>query len=85
MPTPVRIPASTSCCSARSRCCGGAVPGSVRRQISSSSVGIENVTETSATRAAAARTSRSRTISGPRVMIANGFAAVGEHLDAARA
>ena len=34
MPTPTLMPASTSCVSARSRWCGGAVPGSVRRQIS---------------------------------------------------
>ena len=34
--------------SARRRCRGGAVPGSVVRQTSSSSVGTENVTETSA-------------------------------------
>ena len=50
------------------------MPGSVVRQTSSSSVGTENVTETSARRAASASTSASRTISGPRVMIENGFA-----------
>ena len=55
--------------SARSRCRGGAVPGSVRRQTSSSSVGTENVTETSARCAASTSTSTSRTISGPRVII----------------
>ena len=68
--------------SARSRCRGGAVPGSVRRQTSSSSVGTENVTETSARRAASASTSTSRTISGPRVISENGFAAAREHLEA---
>ena len=67
------MPASTSFESARSRCRGGAVPGSVRRQISASRVGIENVTETSARRAAAASTSASRTISGPRVISENGL------------
>ena len=61
--------------SARSRWRGGAVPGSVRRQTSSSSVGTENVTETSARFAASASTSTSRTISGPRVISENGFAA----------
>ena len=44
MPTFASIPASTSCESARRRCRGGAVPGSVDRQTSSSSVGTENVT-----------------------------------------
>ncbi len=73
MPTEARTPASTSARSARSRWRGGAVPGSVVRQTSSSSVGTENVTETSARRAASASTSTSRTISGPRVMIENGL------------
>ena len=82
MPTEARTPASTSTFSARSRCRGGAVPGSVGRQTSSSSVGTENVTETSARRAASTSTSTSRTISGPRVMIENGFAAAREHLEA---
>ena len=50
MPTDAFTPASTSCRSARSRCRGGAVDGSVVRQTSSSSVGMENVTETSARR-----------------------------------
>ena len=49
------------------------MPGSVCRHTSSSSVGTENVTDTSARRAASASTSMSRTISGPRVMIPNGF------------
>ncbi len=44
MPTPTSSPALTSSWSARSRWCGGAVPGSVVRQISGSSVGIEKVT-----------------------------------------
>ena len=46
MPTPASIPASTRRRSARSRWRGGAVPGSVVRQIASSSVGTENVTWT---------------------------------------
>ena len=74
MPTDARTPASTSTRRARSRWRGGAVPGSVVRQTSTSSVGTENVTETSARRAASDSTSTSRTISGPRVMIENGFA-----------
>ena len=69
------MPASTSCESARSRCAGGAVEGSVRRHTSGSTVGTENVTDTSARRAASTSTSTSRTIIGPRVMIENGFAA----------
>ena len=44
MPTPTSMPASTSVRSARRRWRGGAVPGSVRRQTSGSSVGTENVT-----------------------------------------
>ena len=68
MPTLASMPASTSVRSARSRCHGGAVPGSVSRQISGSRVGIENVTPTSARSLADARTSTSRTIIGPRVM-----------------
>ena len=75
MPTLASMPASTSCVSARSRCRGGAVPGSVVLQTSWSSVGTENVTDTSARRAASASTSRSRTISGPRVMSPKGVAA----------
>ena len=69
MPTPALMPASTSVVSARSRCRGGAVPGSVFCQTSWSSVGTEKVTWTSARRAASLSTSTSRTISGPRVMI----------------
>jgi hypothetical protein len=65
IPTLALTPASTSRERARSRWRGGAVPGSVRRQISSSRVGTENVTETRARHAASARTSTSRTISGP--------------------
>jgi hypothetical protein len=61
--------------SARSRWRGGAVPGSVRRQISGSSVGIENVTSTSARVAASRRTSRSRTTIGPRVIRLKGLRA----------
>ena len=68
IPTLASIPASTSVRIARRRCLGGAVPGSVRRQISSSMVGIENVTPTFARSLANARTSTSRTIIGPRVM-----------------
>jgi hypothetical protein len=75
MPTPTSMPASTSRVSARRRCCGGAVPGSVRRQMSTSIVGIEKVTCTFARFAARTSRSTSRTIIGPRVMIANGFAA----------
>ena len=75
IPTLALIPASTSFVSARSRCRGGAVPGSVVRQTSSSRVGTEKVTETSVRRAASWSTSRSRTISGPRVMTENGVAA----------
>jgi hypothetical protein len=41
----------------------------------SSSVGTENVTDTRVRLDAAARTSMSRMIIGPRVMIENGFAA----------
>ena len=48
MPTEARTPASTSVRNARRRWRGGAVPGSVVRQTSSSTVGTENVTETSA-------------------------------------
>ena len=73
MPTEARTPASTSVRSARRRWRGGAVPGSVVRQTSSSTVGTENVTETSARAAASASSSASRTISGPRVMMWNGF------------
>ncbi len=51
------------------------MPGSVVRQTSASSVGTENMTETFVRRAAAASTSTSRTISGPRVMIEKGDAA----------
>ena len=47
-------------------------PGSVVRQTRSSSVGRETYTLTGTSRAAAARTSRSRTTSGPRVTIENG-------------
>ena len=54
MPTEARTPTATSSLSARSRWRGGAVPGSVVRQTSSSTVGTENVTETSA-RAASLR------------------------------
>ena len=46
MPTPALIPASTSLETARRRWRGWAVEGSVLRQTSSSSVGIEKVTET---------------------------------------
>ena len=75
MPTPASMPGSRSTRSARSRCAGGGVFGSVVRQISGSSVGTEKVTDTLAQRAASARTSASRTIIGPRVMIANGLRA----------
>ena len=50
MPTLALMPASTSVDSARSRWRGGAVPGSVVRQTSGSSVGTENITETSVRR-----------------------------------
>ena len=72
MPTPASIPASTSMRSARNRWRGGAVPGSVRRQISESSVGTDRLTCTWARCAAACSTSMSRTIIGPRVMTPNG-------------
>ena len=75
MPTEARTPTATSSFSARSRWRGGAVPGSVVRQTSSSTVGTENVTETSARAAASASSSASRTISGPRVMMSKGFEA----------
>ena len=52
---------------------GGAVPGSVRRHTCSSSVGTEKLTLTCARPAASASTSTSRTISGPRVTMWNGF------------
>ncbi|MDX6438609.1 MAG: hypothetical protein QOF45_1192 [Gaiellaceae bacterium] len=68
MPTLALIPASTSVVKARSRCRGGAVPGSVVRQTSGSSVGTENMTPTSERLAASWSTSTSRTISGPRVI-----------------
>ena len=48
IPTLALTPASTRVLSARSRWRGCAVPGSVFRQTSSSRVGTENVTETSA-------------------------------------
>ena len=51
IPTEVRIPAATSRSSARRRWCGGAVPGSVLRHTSRSSVGTETVADTSARRA----------------------------------
>jgi hypothetical protein len=65
MPTEVWIPAETSRSRARRRWCGGAVPGSVRRH-TRIWVSTEKATDTSARRAASARTSRSRTISSPR-------------------
>ena len=68
IPTPALMPASTKVFTARSLWRGGAVPGSVLRQMSWSSVGIEKVTETSARRDASESTSTSRTIIGPRVM-----------------
>jgi hypothetical protein len=75
IPTPASIPASRNRESARSRCAGGGVFGSVSRQMRSSSVGTENVTETFAFDAASTSTSMSRTTIGPRVMIDSGFAA----------
>jgi hypothetical protein len=75
IPTPAFTPASTSVFSARSRCRGGAVPGSVFRQTSWSSVGTEKLTETSARDAASTSTSTSRTTIGPRVIRLNGLAA----------
>ncbi len=44
------------------------MPGSVRRQISGSTVGIDTVIDTLAWRAASLSTSMSRTMSGPRVI-----------------
>ncbi len=75
IPTLAFTPPSTSSFSARSRWRGGAVPGSVVRQTSSSSVGTENMIETSALELAAWRTSRSRTTIGPRVISEKGLAA----------
>ena len=69
------MPASTSVRSARKRCRGGGVPGSLLRQTSSSRVGIEKLTETFARTAASASTSMSRTIIGLRVITWNGFRA----------
>ena len=73
IPTPAFTPAATSLLSASSRRRGGGVPGSVRRQTSSSSVGTEKTTPTSARDAASTRTSRSRTTIGLRVIRLNGF------------
>ena len=75
MPIPASMPAARSVARAFSLWRGGGVFGSVRRQIFSSSVGTEKVTETFARAAASGRTSTSRTIIGPLVMIENGFAA----------
>ena len=75
IPTLASMPASTSARTARRRWRGGAVPGSVRRQISGSIVGMLNVTPTFARSEAADRTSTSRTISGPRVIRLNGVRA----------
>ncbi len=82
MPTPVLIPASTSFDTAFSLWRGWAVDGSVLRQTSSSRVGIEKVTETIARLAASTRTSMSRTIMGPRVMMREGVVRLCERLDA---
>ena len=84
MPTRASIPASVSSLIALSRCRGCAVDGSLLRQTSSSSVGIENVIETFARREASWSTSTSRTIIGPRVMIENGFDAPASTLMHAR-
>ena len=75
IPTATLMPPSTSRLSTRSRCRGGAVPGSVVRQTRSSSVGTENVTRTSARREASCSTSTSRRMSGPRVMMLKGLCA----------
>ena len=72
IPTPTSMPASASARIARRRLAGGAVPGSVVRQTRSSSVGRETYTLTGTSRAAAWRTSMSRTISGPRVTMESG-------------
>ncbi len=73
MPTPTSMPAAASFSIALSRCRGCAVPGSVLRHTSSSSVGMLNVMWTSARRASRVNTSMSRTIIGPRVIIEVGF------------
>jgi hypothetical protein len=54
---------------------GGAVPGSVARQIRSSTVGTEKLTCTFALRAASTSTSTSLRIIGPRVISENGVRA----------
>ena len=73
MPTLALMPAATSFSIARSRCCGGAVPGSVLRQMSMSRVGMLNVMESSARFAMSVSTSMSRTIIGPRVIMPVGL------------
>ena len=74
MPTLAFTPAATSFEIASSRRRGCAVPGSVRRQTSSSSVGMLKVTLKAARRESSTRTSMSRTIIGPRVISPTGFA-----------
>lgn len=69
------IPASVRIRTVSRRLRGGAVPGSVARQIRSSRVGTEKLTCTFALRAAATSTSTSRRIIGPRVISENGVRA----------
>ena len=82
IPTPTSMPASASARIARRRLAGGAVPGSVVRQTRSSSVGRETYTLTGTSRAAAWRTSMSRTISGPRVTMESGVPDAASSADA---
>ena len=72
IPTLASIPASIRVRIARRRWRGGAVPGSVWRQMRSSTVGMLKVTPTLARSDAVVRTSTSRTTIGPRVISPNG-------------
>ena len=71
--TLVGMPASVRVRIASMRAFGCGVPGSVRRQTSSSSVPIENAALTDVTSAAAVSRSRSRVMSVPFVRIENGL------------
>ena len=70
--TPQCTPADTSCSITRSRWDGAGVPGSVRSQISRSTVGTLKQTLTPARRPSSCRTSASRTIKVPLVTIETG-------------
>ena len=82
IPTPALMPRVDERLQRAQALARGRRAGSVFRHTSSSSVGIENVTDTSARAAASASTSRSRTIIGPRVIMLNGLRARGERLEA---